>query len=51
MINVWRCSKRGINPHDIKIDIRYKNILENMKKDLRLLYFIIKSINQININC
>jgi hypothetical protein len=38
---VWRCSKRGIYKHDIKINIRYKSIFENMKTDLRLLYFII----------
>lgn len=51
---VWSCSKRGINKHDIKINIRYKSIFENMKTDIRLLYFLIfynfvdnKSINQI----
>lgn len=38
---VWRCSKRGINPHDIKINIRFKSIFEKVKTDLRLLYFII----------
>ena len=50
---IWR----GINPHDIEINIRYKSIFKSMKTDLRLLCFIIfynyivnKSINQIYIN-
>ena len=55
---VWRCSKRGLNKHDIKNNIRYQSIFEDMKTDIRLLYFIIfynfvdnKSTNQIFLNC
>ena len=39
---IWRCVKKGNVKHDIKINIRYNSIFENViKTDNPLLYFIL----------
>ena len=55
---VWRCFKKGDNKHDIKQNIRVNSIFEDVKTDIRLLYFIIFenfiynfSINTVYKNC
>ena len=55
---IWRCKHTGINKHDIKCNIRNNSIFENLKADIRILYFIIfynfidrKSIKQTYLNC
>jgi len=52
--NVWRCRKDGENVHDNKISIIKSSVIENIKADIRLFYFIIfenfalnASINQV----
>ena len=39
--NLWRWRKDGDNPHDNKINIRKKSVIEDIKADIRLIYFII----------
>ena len=50
---IWRCTKKGANKHDNKINIRAGSIFENIKADIRILYFLLfynfvenKSINE-----
>ena len=38
---IWRCTKRGINKHDNRIDIINGSIFEKIKVDIRMLYFLI----------
>ena len=38
---IWRCRKKGDDNHDIKLNIRNGSIFENIKTDIRLLYFIV----------
>jgi len=38
---LWRCRKDGDNPHNNKINIRKKSVIEDIKADIRLIYFII----------
>ena len=55
---VWRCLKTGNNKHDNKQNIRTNSIFDNVKTDIRLLYFILFenfiynfSINTVYNNC
>ena len=49
---VWRCLKKGNIKHDIKQNIRTNSIFENVKTDIRILYFILfeNFINNFSIN-
>ena len=38
---IWRCKKKGNDPHDIKLNIRKGSIFEDIKADIRILYFLI----------
>ena len=48
----WRCFKKGNNKHDVKQNIRENSIFENIKTDIRLLYFNVfeNFINNFSIN-
>ena len=50
----WRCTKKGNNSDDVKINIRNGSIFSQMKCDLRIIYFIIfnnfTKNNSINVN-
>ena len=39
--HIWRCRKNITHSNDIKINIRTDSILENIKADIRLVYFIL----------
>ena len=38
---IWRCSKKGNNKHDNRLNIRNGSVFENFKTDIRILYFLI----------
>ena len=38
---IWRCIKTNANNHDIKVNIRKYSFIENIRADLRMIYFII----------
>ena len=38
---IWRCSKKGYNKHDNRINIRNGSIFEKFKTDIRIIYFLI----------
>ena len=38
---IWRCSKKGNNKHDNRINIRNGSVFEKFKTDIRILYFLI----------
>ena len=38
---IWRCKKTNDNNHDIKVNIRKNSFIENIKAELRMVYFII----------
>ena len=38
---IWRCRTKGEDKHDIKLNIRNGSVFENIKTDIRLLYFIL----------
>ena len=55
---IWRSRNKGDDKHDIKLNIRKGSIFENIKTDIRLLYFILffnfienKSIKDTYNNC
>ena len=55
---IWRCSNKGANKYDNKINIRRGSIFENIKADIRILYFLLfynfvenKSIKESYNNC
>ena len=55
---IWRCKKKGLEPHDIKVNIRNNSIFSNFKTDIRILYFLLfynfvdnKSVKDSYLNC
>ena len=38
---IFRCTRRGINKHDNRINIKNGSIFEKIKVDIRMLYFLI----------
>ena len=55
---IWRCKKKGLEPHDIKVNIRNNSIFSNSKTDIRILYFLLfynfvenKSVKESYLNC
>jgi len=42
--NVWRFRKDEEDAHDNKINVRKNSVIENIKADIRLFYFIIENI-------
>ena len=38
---IWRCTKKGSNKHDIKVNIRKDSIFEIFKTDIRILYYLL----------
>ena len=55
---IWRCKKKGLEPHDTKVHIRNNSIFSNFKTDIRILYFLLfyifienKSIKDSYLNC
>ena len=38
---ICRCTNKGVNKHDNKINLRIGSIFENIKADIRILYFLL----------
>ena len=55
---MWRCKKKGLEPHNIKVNIRNNSIFSSFKTDIRVLYFLLfynfveyKIVKESYLNC